>query len=118
MKQSFVLIYMLLAISIFHQCSSDHILLQPALTGNEKTLGDVKGKACGFVGFPLPVFILFPIHYLIPIRQTSKIERAHQNALEQIPGTKAIKNIKIGEYWFWGIFGTFQCLTISGEAIQ
>ncbi|TGK14236.1 hypothetical protein [Leptospira stimsonii] len=118
MKQSVFIVYIFFTSYFFLRCSSDHILLQPVLTGNEKTLGDVKGKACGFVGFPYPAFTLLPIHYFIPIRQTSKIERAYQNALEQIPGTKAIKNIKIEEFWFWGILGNFQCLTISGEAIQ
>ncbi|RHX84432.1 hypothetical protein [Leptospira stimsonii] len=107
---AFVLSFLIFA--HFGNCSSDPILLQPTLNGTEKTLGLVRGQACGFLG------ILSPEYYFFPIGQNTKMERAYNEALRQRPGSRAIKNITIEEYWFWAVLGVTQCLTISGEAIQ
>ncbi|MBM9575967.1 hypothetical protein JWG45_02265 [Leptospira sp. 201903070] len=112
MKSFKVFILSIFIFAQFQSCSSDPILLQPTLNGTEKNLGNVRGQACGFLGF------LDPYYYFFPIGQNTKMERAYKEALRQIPGSKSIKNITIEEYWFWAVLGVTQCLTISGEAIQ
>ncbi|PJZ54611.1 hypothetical protein [Leptospira adleri] len=107
-----VVLIFLLVLFHFGNCSSDPIVLQPTLTGTEKNLGSVRGQACGFLG------ILSPEYYFFPIGQNTKMERAYKEALRQRPGSKAIKNITIEEYWFWAVLGVTQCVTLTGEAIQ
>lgn len=112
MKSFKVFILSFLIFTHLENCTSDPIILQPTLTGSEKNLGTVKGQACGFLG------ILSPEYYFFPIGQNTKMERAYNEALRQRPGSKAIKNITIEEYWFWAVLGVTQCVTLSGEAIQ
>ncbi|WP_078124273.1 hypothetical protein [Leptospira alexanderi] len=111
-SRSIVLLAYLCLCFFAASCSSGHISIQPVLSGEEKILGRVKGTACGFLG------VLIPWYYFIPIQQNSKIERAYSDAIQQIPGTKSIKNITIEETWFWAIVGITQCMTISGDAVR
>lgn len=98
--------------SLILSCSSEHVLIQPNLAGETKKIGKVRGNACGFLG------ILSPEYYFIPIRQNSKVERAYAEAMNQIPGTKAVVNLTIQETWYWVLLGVTQCLTITGDAVQ
>ncbi|AYV54840.1 hypothetical protein [Leptospira kmetyi] len=102
----------ILFLLFFANCSSDHVVIQRPLTGEEKTLGRVQGSACGFLG------VLVPWYYFFPIQQNSKVERAYNYAVQQIPGARGLKNITIEETWFWAVLGITQCMTISGDAIR
>lgn len=112
MKFRFAFLLCILFFFLTTTCSSDHIVIQRLQTGEEKTLGKVKGTACGFLG------VLVPWYYFIPIEQNSKVGKAYNYAVQQIPGARGLKNITIEETWFWAVLGITQCMTISGDAIQ
>ncbi|TGL78714.1 hypothetical protein [Leptospira yasudae] len=112
MKQTFRFILAILIIFSSFHCSSEYVVIQPSLSGEEKSIGRVQGTACGFLGFIVPWYTFFPM------TQNSKLNRAYFDAVKQAPGAKGLKNIHIEEYWFWVVAGMVQCMTISGDAVR
>jgi len=48
----------------------------------------------------------------------SRVERAYDRALESVPGSTGLINVKLDEAWFWWYLGTTKITTISGDAIK
>lgn len=79
--------------------------------GESKELGRVEGEACGTMLF------LSTAYNFIPVMLNDRVERAYQNALQSVPGAKALKNVQMEETWTWWLIGTTRCTTVQGEAI-
>ncbi|TGN01850.1 hypothetical protein [Leptospira yasudae] len=112
MKRVLVVLLSIGLLSAALGCSSEYVVIQPSLNGEEKSIGRVQGTACGFLGFIVPWYTFFPM------TQNSKLNRAYFEAVKQAPGAKGLKNIHIEEYWFWAVAGMVQCMTISGDAVR
>lgn len=114
MGKKILTLLLILSPALFNiaSCTSGEILIQPKLTGNEKTIQRVTGEACGFMG------LLATAYYFVPIMQNSRVERAYQNAIAQAPGATGLTNISIEEKWSWVVLGTLRCLKISGDAVK
>jgi len=77
-----------------------------------QSLGEASGTACGTLGVG-PTSLNF-----IPIMLDTRMERAYQSALDQIPGATALVNVRMHEYWYWWVVGTTRCVTITGEGVR
>ncbi len=108
---SFFLIVLLPVIFGFH-CTSGEVLIQPKLTGKEKVIRRVKGEGCGFIG------LLATAYYFFPIELNSRVEKAYDRAMSQVPGAVGLTNIVIEEDWYWVVLGTVRCTSITGDAVQ
>jgi hypothetical protein len=93
-------------------CSSGLIMVGKSPPENYQKLGQAKGEACG-------TLIIGPTAYnFIPIQLSSRVERAYQNALQSVPGSKSLVDVTLEEYWVWWVIGSTRCVTIRGEAVK
>ncbi|MBI3593670.1 MAG: hypothetical protein HY200_01805 [Nitrospirae bacterium] len=97
---------------LFTGCASGFTTLAPIPSEASQKLGPASGKACGTI-------LIGPTLYnFIPIMLDSRMERAYQAALNEVPGSTALVNVTMHEDWFWWVIGTTRCVTITGEAIR
>ena len=113
-KQSISIGILIIFIALITGCSSRYIKIAPTPPEKYEKLGQVTGKASGSLVSPG----ISPGYNFIPIRLTSRFQRAYDSALAKAPGATSLINVTIDEYWFWWILGTNQTVTISGEAIK
>jgi hypothetical protein len=93
-------------------CASGFTTLAPNPPEASQKLGPASGKACG------SMLIGPTIYNFIPIMLDSRMERAYQSALNEVPGSTALVNVTMHEDWYWWVIGTTRCVTITGEAIR
>ncbi len=101
-------------IIILGGCVSHSKNIAPLPPQEYKNLGRVTGRACGALVSPLAG----TAYYFVPVKLNSRIYRAYENALSQAPGATALIDVTMEESWYWWVFGTTRCVTITGEAIK
>lgn len=102
----------LLAAMLLGACASGFTKVSPTPPGNYQSLGPTTGKACGSLG------LVATAYYAIPIGLNSRVENAYIDALNKVPGAKALTNVTMQEDWYWWLIGTARCVMVSGEAIK
>jgi hypothetical protein len=93
-------------------CASELTTVVPRLPEKFEPLGRASGTACG------SMLIDGTAYNFLPVMLNSRVERAYQKALESVPGSTALKDVRLEENWFWWVIGTARCTTITGEAIK
>lgn len=104
---SIKLCVLILVLCVNTGCTSRITKVSFTPTPGQESLGVATGTACGSL-------LLFSI----PLQLTSRVERAHQRAMESIPGATRLIEVTVNEYWYWWVFGTARCFTVTGEAIR
>lgn len=96
---------------LFVGCASSFTTVLPRLPEQYDKLGTASGSACGslLIGGTLN---------FIPVGLNSRVERAYRNAVESVPGATALAKVTMQEQWYWWVYGTTRCVTITGEAIR
>jgi hypothetical protein len=79
----------------------------PAISGRHQRLGEVRSEACGSL-----------VLGVIPAALNSRVARAYAQALAQRTGATALVDVTLTERWFYWVFGTTRCATISGVAVK
>jgi len=93
-------------------CASGFTSLAPNPPETFQKIGSASGTACG-------TLLIGPTLYnFIPIMLDTRVERAYQSALSEVPGATALVNVTMHENWYWWVVGTTRCVTITGEAIR
>lgn len=100
------------ALALLSGCASQFTNIAPLPPEKFEKLGHAEGKACG------TMLIDGTAWNFIPVMLNSRVERAYQAALESVPGSTALVNTTMEEYWIWWYIGTTRCTTITGEAIR
>jgi len=93
-------------------CASGFTNVAPAPPEHYSRLGKAEGSACGSLG------ILATAYYFVPMGANSRIERAYNDAVANVPGATSLVNVTIQENWYWWLIGTARCVTVTGEAIK
>jgi hypothetical protein len=93
-------------------CASPPVLIAAKPPEQFEKLGRVTGTACGSLGLGGTGY------YFIPIMLNSRVERAYQRALANVPGATALIDTEVKESWYWWVLVTTRCTTITGEAIR
>jgi len=106
------LLILLGAMFLLMGCTSGLILVGKSPPENYQKLGQAKGEACG------SMLIDGTAYNFIPILLNSRVERAYKRALESVPGSVSLIDVKLEEYWFWWVIGSTRCVTITGEAVK
>lgn len=112
LKQSILIGILFAFLASIIGCASGFTTIAPIPPKNYEKLGHATGKATGSLG------ILGTAYYFIPMALNSRIDRAYDNALENVPGATALIDVTFEESWFWWIIGTGRTVTVSGEAIK
>lgn len=93
-------------------CASGFRMVVPNPPEKYEKMGPATGEACGSM-------LLGPTAYnFIPVMLSERVELAYQRALESVPGSRALINVRMQENWYWWVIGTARCVTIRGEAIR
>lgn len=93
-------------------CSTGVVSVMPKLPEKYEKLGPAKGSACGSM-------LIGPTAYnFIPVLLNSRLEDAYKDALQSVPGARALTDVTISEDWYWWVIGSAHCTRISGEAIR
>jgi len=96
-------LFVLLAAS----CHSTPLMIKTEPIGpNEKSLGEVEGKATGLMLFQL-----------IPIGQNTRFDSAYAAALQKAPGATRIVNPVMTESWFWAWVLNGYSFHVKGTAV-
>jgi hypothetical protein len=107
-----VLGLMAMVIIVSAGCASGFRTIAPNPPEKYEKLGTATGEACGSM-------LLGPTAYnFIPIMLNERVEVAYQRALDSVPGSRALINVRMQENWYWWVLGTARCVTIKGEAIR
>jgi hypothetical protein len=93
-------------------CASSFTNIAPRPPEKFEKLGRAEGTACG------TMLIDGTMWNFIPAMLNSRVERAYQKAVESVPGSTALVDVTMKEYWICWYIGTTRCVTISGEAIR
>lgn len=93
-------------------CMSDYYRVAPRPPARYTKLGPAEGTACG------SMLLLWVSTSFIPVGLNDRTERAYRNAVESVPGAKALVNVNMEHSWYWWVIGTFHCVTVKGEAIK
>ena len=88
-------------------CAGSFETVAPTLPEHYEALGEVRSEACGslVLGF-------------IPASPNSRVARAYQGALAERAGATALMDVTLSERWYYWVFGTTRCATISGVAVR
>ena len=97
---------------IFEGCASEPVNVFPLPPAKYEILGPVTGIGCGTLAF-LGAAVNF-----FPVQLNSRLERAYRQAVQTIPGTTSLINVRVREDWFWWVIATTRCTVISGDAIR
>lgn len=111
-KARFIGVFLMIAFMAAMGCASTYKTVLPTPPEHYQKLGAAKGDACG------SMMILATAYYFIPVNLNERVENAYQNALDSVPGATALMNVTMQENWFWWVFGSTKCVTITGEAIR
>jgi hypothetical protein len=93
-------------------CTVTNVTLAPQLPLNYEKLGKATGRACS------SVVILAGAQQAVPIMAPSRFERAYQAAVKSVSGATALANVTMEEDWYFALFGSVYCTTITGEGIR
>jgi len=88
-------------------CAGSFQTVAPAIADRYERLGEVRSEACGSL-----------VLGVIPAALNSRVPRAYAQALGQRAGATALVDVTLTERWFYWVFGTTRCATISGVAIK
>jgi hypothetical protein len=88
-------------------CAGSFQTVAPAIADRYERLGEVRSEACGSL-----------VLGAIPAALNSRVARAYAQALGQRAGATALVDVTLTERWFYWLFGTTRCATISGVAIK
>lgn len=73
---------------------------------NERSLGEVEGKATGLMLFQV-----------VPLGQNTRFESAYAAALKKAPGATRIVNPVVSESWFWAWVLNGYSFSVRGTAV-
>jgi len=88
-------------------CAGPFHTVAPAIADPYQRLGEVRSEACGSL-----------VLGVIPAALNSRVARAYAQALGQRAGATALVDVTLTERWFYWVFGTTRCATISGVAVK
>lgn len=87
-------------------------MLAPHPPAHYTVLGPAKGEGCS------SVVLLFSFFQVAPVATAGRFQRAYAAALASVPGATALVDASFQEHWYWAVFGTVYCTTITGEAVR
>ena len=93
------------------------VIVSPRVPEKYEVLGPAKGKACGLIMIDTP-YVCAGLCTFMPINLNDRVNRAYQQALESVPGARALINVTMQEDQYWWVIGDAKCVTITGEAIR
>lgn len=98
-------------------CSSGPIVYQINRPGDSQSdvLGKAHGEACGSKVIAMPGALALDF---IPIRLSSRLERATEEAIASVPGARRLRNVEIEEHWYWWVLGATRCVVVTGDALK
>lgn len=88
-------------------CVGPFHTVAPSIAESSQRLGEVRSEACGSL-----------VLDMIPAAFNDRVARAYAQALAQRPGATALVDVTLTERWFYWVFGTTRCATISGVAVK
>lgn len=93
-------------------CASEPVNVFPLPPAKYEVLGPVTGVGCGTLA------LVGMVLNFIPLEFNSRVERAYRQAVETIPQTTSLINVRVREDWFWWVLATTRCTVISGDAVR
>ncbi len=101
-----------IAVALLSGCSSSYTMVSATPPENYQVLGKTKGSASGSLG------LLATAYYVVPMGLNSRIERAYDDAIDQVPGATGLIDVTYTESWTWWLLGTARTVTVEGTAIK
>lgn len=88
-------------------CAGPFHTVAPVIADPYELLGEVRSEACGHL-----------VLGVIPAALNDRVARAYVQALGQRAGATALVDVTLTERWYYWVFGTTRCATISGVAVK
>jgi hypothetical protein len=93
-------------------CTTNRTMLAPHPPAQYTRLGAARGEGCSSI---VP---LYGVLQVAPVQVGGRLQRAYDAALASVPGATALIDVTFQEHWYWAVFGTVYCTTITGEAVR
>ena len=103
---------LLTASGLLGGCASGFTTVTPTPPQEFKRLGAATGSACGSLG------VLATAYNFVPMGINSRVQRAYDDAVVNVPDATALIDVTVQEDWYWWFIGTARCVTITGEAVK
>jgi hypothetical protein len=93
-------------------CTTTRTMLAPHPPAHYTKLGPAKGEGCSSV---VPLYGAFQA---VPVAMGGRFQRAYVAAVASVAGATALTDVTFQEHWYWAVFGTVYCTSVTGEAVR
>lgn len=93
-------------------CVSDWVNVAPLPPDQYEKLGATEAEVCG------ARYLALPWHQIFSRGLRTRVERAYDAAVAQVPNATALIDVTFREHWRYRLLASLHCVAIRGEAIR
>ncbi len=93
-------------------CVSDWVNVAPLPPDQYEKLGATEAEVCG------ARYLALPWHQIFSRGLRTRVERAYDAAVAQVPNATALIDVTFREHWRYRLLASLHCVSIRGEAIR